>query len=183
MHFTGANMRRQFPIALLAAFIYLMPTAPARGAEKIQNIQAVIRTEEWKGWGGGEPLPDSVGSQYQREKFTRVAAEAGKPQVFAGKVLDLDPGHKADVGIVSLIGTHWLTSSNYEWFPLDKSMTFSVTSAQHADAPKALGLRAEGRPWTFLRAQFDPGEGATGIELRVKPSVKCVITMEDASGN
>jgi len=163
---------------LLAAAV-----APAQPPEKLQTIQAVVRTEEWKGWRGGEPLPDSIKKQQAPEKFTRTPAQPNQPPKFSGKVLGLAPSQKADVGIVSMIDVQWLNAGNYEWFPLDASREFSIVSAKHPQADKVLVVKAEGSPWTFLRADFLPGEGATGIELHVKPTARTVITMEDAQGN
>lgn len=170
---------------LLVTSLFLSLSIPRAIAapEKLQVIHAEVKTEEWKGWGGGEPLPDALKAAQAPEKFRRIAAAAGQPQVFSGKVLDLKPEVRAEVGIVSLIGAQWTNSANYEWFPLDATRSFSVTSAIHPEAKKALVVRAEGRPWTFLRFNFEPGDGAKDIEFHVSPSVKCVITMEDALGN
>jgi hypothetical protein len=155
----------------------------ARAEEKIKIIQVTVATDTSKGWGLDEPLPDDLKAQQVPEKFTRVPISTTQPQTFSGKVMDVKPEQKVEVGVVSLIGSHWLNNGNYEWFPVNASRVFSVVSKNHPEANKTLLVRAEGNPWTFLRAKFDPGEGAKDIELHVKPTVKAVITMEDSEGN
>ena len=150
--------------------------------KKMQTIQAVIHTEPWKGWGGGEPTPDGLKGEQAPEKFTRIPAGGGA-QTFSGKVVGLKPDQKAEIGIVSLVGTHWLKQSNYEWFQLERTHEFSITSQKNPQADKTLVVRADGESWTYLRAEFEPGEGGKQIELTVKPSTKVAITMEDALGN
>jgi len=163
----------------------LLGVAVARGqtTEKLQTIQAEIRTENWKGWGNGEPLPAELKKGRAPEKFTRIHAHPGLPQTFSGKVVGLAPTQKAQIGIVSMIGTQWLSNKNYEWFPLDASRAFSVVSVNHPEAGKTFLVKADASPWTFLRADFAPGEGASDIELHIKPAVKTAVTMEDAHGN
>jgi hypothetical protein len=155
----------------------------AQNENKTRQIQAVVKTEEWPGWGSGEPLPDGLKVQQTPEKFTRIPPTPDTPQKFSGKVTGLKPDQKADIGIIALKGTHWINNDNYEWSALDASRAFAITSQRNPDANKTLVIKTATGQWSFLRAEFAPREGATDIELLVKPPTKVVITMEDALGN
>src|SRR5687768_8921625 len=92
--------------------VQVTATAP----RKTQTIQAQIRTEEWLGWGGGgEQLPEGTKLEQTPQKFTPFPAPEGQPQTFTGKVTGIPPGKAAQVGVVALIGTHWIKSDNYKW--------------------------------------------------------------------
>src|SRR5215211_1601548 len=90
-------------IAMLSAHRALAQPEPA----KTKDIKAEIATEEWKGWGGGDPLPEALKSVQPAQKFERVKTPDGQKPTFTGKVIGLEAGAPAEVAVVNLIRIHW----------------------------------------------------------------------------
>jgi hypothetical protein len=154
----------------------------AQEQDKTQTIQALVRTDPWKGWGGGEPLPPELKKAQEPEKFERYATSPGGTPQFEGKVEGLKPGENGEVGIISLVGTHWIKRDNYQWSRVKSDGTFEVTVDKQPEARKTVVFRAKDHPWVFLRAEFEPGESARNIVLRIPVSKKVLITAEDSQG-
>jgi hypothetical protein len=92
------------------------------------------------------------------------------PRTFAGRVVVDGPLAGVEVGLVSLVGIHWVNPDTYQWQAVNADGTFSLTDERFLDAPKALVVRGPHTPWTFLRYNFAPDESATGIVLRASPA-------------
>jgi hypothetical protein len=185
----AARARWKVCIAMMTLLLGVAPApaavaaqAPATAPRKTQTIQAEVRTEQWSGWGGWQELPAGVKQEQAPEKFTRFPAPQGQPQTFSGKVTNFPPGKAAQVGVVAVVGTHWIKPDNYKWQKCEPDGSFTITGDHKPGAKKALVAAVGDRPWTFLRAEFAPRESARDVEIRVKEGKTLVLTMEDSQG-
>ena len=80
------NFRNSIVPLVALAMVLAWGHPSARAGEKIQIIQAVVKTEPWNGWDGGEPLSDAPKTPPEKEKLTRVPPAEGRPQIFAGNI-------------------------------------------------------------------------------------------------
>jgi hypothetical protein len=156
--------------------------APAAGERKTQTIPCEIRTEPWKGWGDGEPAPAGQSVAPQPEKFERFATPAGATPTFSGKVIGIPPGKTARVSVVANVGTQWINPANYKGAKVAPDGTFVIVADHKPDANKSIMASIDGRLATFLRAEFEPNDSASAIELRLPEARTIVITMEDPKG-
>src|SRR5436190_13682291 len=117
-------MRKFMMMMLLIAASW----SAAEDQTKTWEIQAVVRREPWKGWGGGEPLPEKLKGEQQPEKFTPMGTAKGEKPKFSGKVEGVEPASSAEVGVVYLIGVHWLKNENYQWSRVKADGTFEITA-------------------------------------------------------
>jgi len=158
---------------------------PLRAAdeEKTETIHAVIRHDEWKGWGNGEQAPANLKQVQTLEKFTRYATPEGENPAFSGKVEGLDQMQGVEVGLVVLQGVQWLKADNYQWARVSSDGTFQLKAKKPPTSKTTLVLKAPKHPWTFLRAEFEPTESGSEILLRMPGSKRILITMEDSKGD
>jgi hypothetical protein len=156
--------------------------APEAGERETQTIQCEVRTEQWKGWGEGEAAPRELAVEPTPAKFERFATPAGAAPTFSGKVIGIPPGKTARVVVVANVGTQWINTANYKAGKVAPDGSFVVVADHKPDADKSIMASIDGRLATFLRAEFEPDESATAIELRLPETKRIVITMEDPRG-
>jgi beta-lactamase regulating signal transducer with metallopeptidase domain len=162
----------------LLALIGAMSLTSAYGAVDTLIYRAQTSTNSWNGWGLYSP-PDPQQDQAiapAPEQFTLVANPGVGPRVFSGKVIAPGSMKGVEVGLVSLVGVHWVNPDAYQWVPVAADGSFSLTDARYQDAPKAIAVRGPDLPWTFLRYNFGPGESAHDIVLRPSPAKKVRLT-------
>src|SRR4051794_20148209 len=111
---------------LIAMILIAASWSAAEDQSTTKEIQAVVRKEPWKGWGGGEPLPEKLKGEQQPEKFTPFETPAGAKPKFIGKIDGVDSPSSAEVGVVYLIGVHWLKSDNYQWSRVKADGSFEI---------------------------------------------------------
>src|SRR5688572_7566964 len=169
-------------VMVLCSGIAAAAQAAAAGERKTQTIQCEVRTENWKGWGDGEPAPAGLSVEPQPEKFERFPTPAGAAPTFSGKVAGIPPGKTARVTVVANVGTQWINPANYKSAKVAPDGTFVIVADHKPDANKSIMASIDGRLATFLRAEFEPNESATAIELRLPETKTVVITMEDPKG-
>jgi RNA polymerase sigma factor (sigma-70 family) len=114
------------------------------------------------------------------EIFTRYPTPPGEKARFAGRVEGLTTTSGAEIGIVYLRGTHWLTANNYQWQPLGAGGTFNITADKFPAARRALMVRSKTQSATVLRAQFESAESAKDIILRAKPVRPVTLTLKNS---
>src|SRR5437764_910763 len=85
-------------IVVLIIILVVGSWSAAQDQSNTKEIQAVVRKERWKGWGGGEPLPEALKAQEKPEKFTPYETPKGEKQKFSGKVEGVDQPTSAEVG-------------------------------------------------------------------------------------
>jgi beta-lactamase regulating signal transducer with metallopeptidase domain len=140
--------------------------------------RAETLSEIWDGWGPA-PAPDPTQDTMAPptpEQFTLVENDGSAPRVFSGKVVVPGLMDGVEVGLVSLVGVHWVNKDAYQWEPVAVDGTFSLTDSHYPEAPKALAVRGPDTPWTFLRYNFAPDESATDIVLKGAPPVRLRLT-------
>lgn len=140
--------------------------------------RAAIPDKMWNGWGYSSPAkPDAKKEPApEPEQFDKIQNAGKEPRTFSGKVTGLDPLKGAEVGLVSLVGTHWVDKSTYQWQPVGADGSFSMVDLHYQAAGKALVLRGPDTAWSFLRYDFAPGESGSNIVLKPVPSKKVRLT-------
>ena len=154
-------------------------SAPASsGTGGIIIYRAATPDKMWDGWGYSSPAnPDQEKEAAPvPEQFDKIQNEGKEPRTFSGKVVGLDSLAGAEVGLVSLVGTHWVNKEAYQWQPVAADGSFSMVDARYQDAGKALVLRGPDTAWSFLRYDFAPGESGSNIALKPVPSKKVRLT-------
>jgi len=120
------------------------------------------------------------------ETYTVYDTPAGQTSTFSGKIDGLGDyggsGLNALVGIIYLKGIFWNRYDNYQWASVRPDGTFTITSDRFPDARKALVVQQPGRPWTFLRHDFNPGDSAKDIVMNIQDSTTVWVQAEDAQG-
>ena len=116
------------------------------------------------------------------EALTRYLTPPGSRASFAGRVEGLANPANAEVGVVYLRGTHWLSTDNYQWQPVNADGTFTITAEKYPRARRALAVRSKGHSTTFLRAEFGANESARDIRLRMKPVRPITVVAKDSRG-
>jgi len=136
----------------------------------------------WNGWGFASPAnPDQAQeSAAVPEQFDLVENTAESPRVFSGKVIGLESMDGVEVGLVSLVGVHWVNPATYQWVQVASDGSFSITDARFNDAAKALVVRGPNAAWTFLRYNFLPKQSGKNIVLKPAPSKKIRLTASGA---
>jgi RNA polymerase sigma factor (sigma-70 family) len=114
------------------------------------------------------------------EIFTRYPTPPGEKARFVGRVEGLTTTSGAEIGIVYLRGTHWLTANNYQWQPLAPDGTFNITADKFPAARRAVMVRSKTQSATVLRAQFESKESAKDIILRAKPVRPITLTLKNS---
>ncbi|MGB8353725.1 MAG: carboxypeptidase-like regulatory domain-containing protein [Chthoniobacteraceae bacterium] len=144
------------------------PVPASTGTGSIIIYRAATPDKMWDGWGYSSPAnPDQEKEAVPvPEQFDKIQNEGKEPRTFSGKV----------VGLVSLVGTHWVNKEAYQWQPVAADGSFSMVDARYLDAGKALVLRGPDTAWSFLRYDFAPGESGSNIALKPVPSKKVRLT-------
>jgi hypothetical protein len=179
----GVGNRPLLNVRILALACVMVALASAAAEAKVTVFRERLPTtaessQDWE----GRTLPESVKSRLAPVKLERFATPAGEKPTFSGKLICVNPADGAELGIVSMVGVHWLRNENYEWTGLGADGSFKVTAERNPMAKHAIAVKATGHPWTFLRAEFAPNESAKDIEL-VVPEPKTVrITAESSDG-
>src|SRR5205085_8250764 len=107
---------------------------------------------------------------------------AGEKPTFSGKVVGLEPGSGAQVGAISLIGTHWIDNKNYEWAPVNADGSFEVKAELHAEARHAIVVKCDNHPWAFLRAEFEANQSGKNIEITMPADKPILMTVQKSDG-
>lgn len=137
---------------------------------------AETREKSWDGWGLSGP-PSEPEENGGREQMTLHESDGHSPRVFSGRVVGRENFDGLEVGLVSLVGVHWVNPEAYQWTPVAPDGTFSLTDANYQDAGKALVVRGPDTPWTFFRFNFDPRQSATDIQIRPEVGKKVTLTI------
>ena len=116
------------------------------------------------------------------EIFTPYATPAGGPARFNGRVEGLLDPATAEVGIVYLRGTHWLSNDNYQWQPVKPDGTFRIIAEKYPQARRTLAVRAAGQSVTFMRVEFDSDQSARNILVRMKPTRQVTFAANNSRG-
>jgi beta-lactamase regulating signal transducer with metallopeptidase domain len=138
------------------------------GEARTMVIEAKVADQPWNGWGFSPPADESA-TVSGVEEFS-LAPDAPVPRTFSGRVVADGSLAGVEVGLVSLVGVHWVNPAAYQWQAVRPDGTFSITDERYLDAPKALTVRGPNLPWTFLRYNFSSRQSATGIVLRAAPA-------------
>ncbi len=89
------------------------------------------------------------------EQFSLVQ-NSKAPRTFSGKVVIDGPLTGVEVGLVSLVGVHWVNPDAYQWQAVNPDGTFSLTDAHYPTAPKALVVRGPPDAVDFFALQLRP---------------------------
>ena len=159
----------------------VMKSRPVEQAEapKLKTILYEARVDDSAKWDRPAMPPDL---KPVKEQFTRHKTPDGQSATFKGRVEGVKTFDGVDVGIITMRGVQWTSSSNYQWQPVNKDGTFSITAIRYPDQRRALAVRPKGEPATFLRTEFEADESADDIVLRAKPTKQMLITAKDAKG-
>ena len=170
-------------IVLWSGMVSAAAAPAAAGERKTQTIQCEVRTERWKGWGEGEAAPPELAVEPQQpEKFERFLTPQGAVPTFSGKVIGIPPGKTARIVVVANVGTQWIDPKNYKTAKVAPDGGFVIVADHKPDANKSIMASIDGRLATFLRAEFEPNESTSAIELRLPDTKPIVLTMEDPKG-
>ena len=133
---------------------------------------------QWNGWGHSSPVKADADKTPAPgpEQFTVVEATPNVRRTFSGKGAGLSSLDGVEVGLVSLVGVHWVNKEAYQWEKVAADGTFSITDTHYTDAGKAIVLRGPDTAWTFLRYDFKPNEGGKDIVLNATCSKKITLT-------
>lgn len=153
----------------------------AYGDARTMVIEAKATDQPWGGWGYSSPVQDSPAVAPEPEEFS-LETNSPSPRVFSGKVESSGSMEGFEIGLVSLVGVHWVNPGAYQWQPVERDGTFSLTDSHYLEAPKAIVVRGPGIPWTFLRYNFGPDESATDIVLRPAPARTIRLTVGGPDG-
>jgi hypothetical protein len=168
---------------LFLGLISTLATAQAEtiGPRRTQVVQPDELKESWDGWGNGTGKEETP-PPYVKESLTVTAVDPGAERTFKGRVDKRLAGEKLEVGIVSLIGIHWIKKDNYEWSPLAEDGTFSVTSKYEPGVAKAICVRGPDAPWTFYPYDFKAWENGEGLVITLPERRRVTITAGPAEG-
>jgi beta-lactamase regulating signal transducer with metallopeptidase domain len=166
-------------LALLCVLAALFLTR-AYGQVDTLVIQAKLADQPWNGWGFSSPA-DHAPDATQAEEFDLVK-DAAYPRVFSGRVKVPCQLNGLEVGLVSLVGVHWVNPDAYQWQAVSPDGTFSIKDSRYLNASKALVLRGPNTPWTFLRYNFAPNESGTNIILHGDEARKIALSVSGADG-
>lgn len=167
-------------LALLCVLGALFLTR-AYGEANTLVIQAKAAEQPWNGWGFSSPVANEPAPTARAEEFDLVK-DAASPRVFSGRVMVQGPLDGVEVGLVSLVGVHWVNPDAYQWQPVNPDGSFSLTDTHYPDAAKAIAVRGPNTPWTFLRYNFAPTESATNIILHGDEPRKIQLSVSGADG-
>lgn len=123
-----------------------------------------------------------TGDGRPREIFTRYPTPPAAAATFVGRVEGLKDPADAEVGIISLRGVQWTSNANYQWQPLNEDGTFTIAAAAFPEARRAIAVRSHDQSVTYLRAEFEPGDSAKDMVVRMKPTRLISIAANDSAG-
>jgi len=141
-------------------------------------IPAQTTDVPWNGWGFSSPT-DSPPKPLPPESFS-VIKGAASPRVFSGRVAYSDTCSGLEVGLVSLVGVHWVNPQAYQWEPVKPDGSFSIIDQRYQVAAKAVVVRGPKIAWTFLRYNFAPNERGSNIVLHPVESRQIVLSVSGA---
>lgn len=126
----------------------------------------------------------SMGIRKVEPQYTVFPTPAGQPATFSGRVVGLNNygGSDALVGIVYLSGVFWNSYDNYQWASVRPDGSFSITADRSPGCMRALVVQQPGKPWTFLRHDFSPGDSAKDVVIQVGRAHRVLLEVEDAHG-
>ncbi|HEX8372370.1 MAG TPA: hypothetical protein VF585_06300 [Chthoniobacterales bacterium] len=151
--------------ALLASFLPFGTLA----AEKQKTVIVPAETPKgvWAGWGSSTP-PSADVQRPPAPSFELKTVGAGETRSFSGRVEGRKEGERLEVGLISLVGIHWVNEGETsQWQPVAEDGTFTIESAKYPDARKAICVRGPEAPWTFFPYDFAAKEAASNIIIRI----------------
>lgn len=138
-------------------------------------VHASTPQTAWSGWGySGPAAPASAPAIPQAPAKFKLVENS---RTFSGTVTGLKSPEGVEIGIVSLVGVHWVNPKCYQWQPVNADGTFSITSNAFPEAGKALVVRGPEIPWTFLAQDFAPNQGARDVVIPVPAARKVRISV------
>jgi hypothetical protein len=172
-------------VAVLALAVFnpclLSQTTEPASRTRVVNIDAP--TEIWPGWQKGLIDTDPVQVAHPPDQYTSFPTPPRRTPTFSGKVVGLDSYDNAEVAIVGVFGAEYLYDVAYHWAMVREDGTFSLTApSRFLDSPRTLCVRAPGRPWTFLRHDFSPGESGKDIVLKCEPGKSVLVRAQLEGG-
>lgn len=168
------------------ALLSLLSIAPLCLADTIGPVLTLTVEPDdlkgsWDGWGNGTGKEETA-PEYVKDALAVVEVEPGVERTFAGRVEGRLPKETLEIGIVSLVGIHWIKKENYEWSPLGEDGTFNVSSKVELNARKAICVRGPEAPWTFYPYDFAAHENGEGIVITLPERKKVTITAGEHEG-
>src|SRR5688572_23813812 len=100
-------------LRLLPIIVLCTPALAAGLEESTLVYRAKAPTQNWNGWGLSSPpassdSSDALAGPLAPERFNLVESAGSKPRIFSGQVEGLQSFEGVEVGLVSLVGVHWV---------------------------------------------------------------------------
>jgi hypothetical protein len=183
--------------ALITSTLFLVYFGNMGSSQDLENVpkdrQVVVNATtprgHWDGWGMSSPPPKEGEEDWaafppdQGFVVVEYPADREEPRRFSGKVIGPASMKGVEVGLVSLVGTHWINPETYQWEPVNADGSFEILDGpKYPNARKALVVRGPETPWTFLNYNFAPNEGGEDIVLPADEPKKIRVTASGLGG-
>jgi hypothetical protein len=151
---------------------------------RIKTIEVEIPTQVWPGWERGtiDEDPNAATTKVDQEQYTSFPTPAGQPPTFSGKVVGLDSFNDVEVAVITVVPREYFSHNAYVTALVRADGSFSLRSQDHLDLAKTICVRAPGRPWTYLRHDFPPGQSGRDIVLRADEGKKVTVSARRQGG-
>jgi hypothetical protein len=151
---------------------------------RTRTIEVEIPTQIWPGWERGtiDEDPNAATTKLEPEQYTSFPTPAGQPPTFSGKVVGLDSYADVEVAVITVLPREYFSHNAFVTALVRADGSFSLRSQDHLDLAKTICVRAPGRPWTYLRHDFPPGQSGRDIVLRAEEGKKVTVTARRQGG-
>src|SRR4051812_23521610 len=156
---------------VILAVLFLATQLPAQTSQpsvRTKTIEVEIPTEIWPGWERGtiDEDPNAGATKLEPEPYTSFPTPAGQPATFSGKIVGLDSYKDVEVAVITVVPREYFSHNAFVTALVRADGSFSLRSQDHLDLAKTICVRPPGRPWTYLRHDFPPGQSGRDIVLR-----------------